>query len=426
MPTAMPLRAVDQQVRERAPAGRAAPSRSRRSSAGNRPCPCRCRPAAASAARASRDLGVAHRRRRIAVDRAEIALPVDQRHAHRERLRHAHHGVVDRQRRRAGGICPSRRRPRGPICGTACPACSRLSCMPNRMRRCTGFSPSRASGSARRRSPSWRSRGRSGASPLRASPAAWRREVREGWGNRSIRSRFAGVRGRPVGVPAVAGSIAGPAVAAHPWPRLAHGSCVSGLATFNRCRLGVGYGVTRIDFPPLPATAARDRRGGSARRGRASRGLPRSPPSGGRRSGRHPRRRRRRGRAPAAPVGAAHQHRVAALELAFHRAHPGRQQELPARSARRRAGVDRERARGLQAAGDPALARASGPRARRGTRCSARPRPARRSGCAAWPRAITMAQPAWVAIRAAASLVPIPPEPNSRAAARRPSPRSRA
>ncbi len=42
-------------------------------------------------------LGVAHRRRRIAVDRAEIALPVDQRHPHRERLRHAHHGVVDRR-----------------------------------------------------------------------------------------------------------------------------------------------------------------------------------------------------------------------------------------------------------------------------------------------------------------------------------------
>ena len=40
--------------------------------------------------------GVAHRRRRIVVDRAEIALPVDQRHAHREVLRHAHQRVVDR------------------------------------------------------------------------------------------------------------------------------------------------------------------------------------------------------------------------------------------------------------------------------------------------------------------------------------------
>ena len=40
--------------------------------------------------------GVAHRRRRIAVDRAEIALPVDQRHAQRPVLRHAHQGIVDR------------------------------------------------------------------------------------------------------------------------------------------------------------------------------------------------------------------------------------------------------------------------------------------------------------------------------------------
>ena len=42
-------------------------------------------------------LGVAHGRRRIAVHRAEIALAVDQRQAHGEILRHAHHGVVDRR-----------------------------------------------------------------------------------------------------------------------------------------------------------------------------------------------------------------------------------------------------------------------------------------------------------------------------------------
>ena len=41
-------------------------------------------------------LGVAHGRRRIAVDRAEIALSVDQRQAHGEILRHAHQRVVDR------------------------------------------------------------------------------------------------------------------------------------------------------------------------------------------------------------------------------------------------------------------------------------------------------------------------------------------
>ena len=41
-------------------------------------------------------LGVSHGRRRIVVDRAEIALPVDQRQAQREILRHAHQRVVDR------------------------------------------------------------------------------------------------------------------------------------------------------------------------------------------------------------------------------------------------------------------------------------------------------------------------------------------
>ncbi len=40
--------------------------------------------------------GVSIGRRRIAVDRAEIALAVDQRHAHGEVLRHPHHRVVDR------------------------------------------------------------------------------------------------------------------------------------------------------------------------------------------------------------------------------------------------------------------------------------------------------------------------------------------
>jgi hypothetical protein len=40
--------------------------------------------------------GVTHRRRVVAVDRAEVALAVDQRIAQREVLRHAHHGVVHR------------------------------------------------------------------------------------------------------------------------------------------------------------------------------------------------------------------------------------------------------------------------------------------------------------------------------------------
>ena len=42
-------------------------------------------------------LGVALRRGRVAVDRAEIALAVEQRHPHREVLRHAHQRVIDRQ-----------------------------------------------------------------------------------------------------------------------------------------------------------------------------------------------------------------------------------------------------------------------------------------------------------------------------------------
>ena len=42
-------------------------------------------------------LGVAVGRRRVAVDAAEVPLPVDQRVAQREVLRHAHHRVVDRR-----------------------------------------------------------------------------------------------------------------------------------------------------------------------------------------------------------------------------------------------------------------------------------------------------------------------------------------
>ena len=94
-------------------------------------------------------LGVPHGRGRVAVDRAEVALPVHQRIAHGERLRHADQRVVDRRSRRAGGTCPCT----SPVI-LAHLRVGRLgarpiSCMPNRMRRCTGFSPSRTSGSAR-------------------------------------------------------------------------------------------------------------------------------------------------------------------------------------------------------------------------------------------------------------------------------------
>ena len=50
--------------------------------------------------------GVPHGRGRIAIDGAEISLAVDQRIAHGESLRHADQRVVDRARRRADGICP--------------------------------------------------------------------------------------------------------------------------------------------------------------------------------------------------------------------------------------------------------------------------------------------------------------------------------
>ena len=51
-------------------------------------------------------LGVAHGRRRIAVDRTEIALAIDQRQAERELLRHAHQRVIDRLVAMRDGIYP--------------------------------------------------------------------------------------------------------------------------------------------------------------------------------------------------------------------------------------------------------------------------------------------------------------------------------
>ena len=96
MPTAMPPAPLTSRFGKRAGRTVGSRSRCRRSSAGSRRCPCRCRRAAPSATLGQARLGVAHRRRRIAVHRAEIALPVDQRQAHREVLRHAHQRVVDR------------------------------------------------------------------------------------------------------------------------------------------------------------------------------------------------------------------------------------------------------------------------------------------------------------------------------------------
>ena len=63
-------------------------------------------------------LGVAHRGGGVVVDRAEVALAVDERVAQRELLRHPDQRVVDRRSRREGGTCPSPRRRCRRTCGT--------------------------------------------------------------------------------------------------------------------------------------------------------------------------------------------------------------------------------------------------------------------------------------------------------------------
>ena len=113
-------------------------------------------------------LGVALGRRRIAVHRAEIALAVDQRQAHREVLRHPHHRVVDRECRRAGGTCPSRRRRCAPICDSR----GSTHCRSSASNRGCGDAPASARRARRagraRRSRSSRNRDTSAASPLRS------------------------------------------------------------------------------------------------------------------------------------------------------------------------------------------------------------------------------------------------------------------
>ncbi len=109
-------------------------------------------------------LGVAHGRGRIAVERAEIALPVDQRHAHGEVLRHPAPARRRSPGRHADGTCPSPRRPRRPTCDRACSS----PCPFRAWRRECGGAPAsarRAHRAARAtRSRSWRNRRRSAAS----------------------------------------------------------------------------------------------------------------------------------------------------------------------------------------------------------------------------------------------------------------------
>jgi hypothetical protein len=93
MPTAMPPEPLTSRFGTRD--GRTVGSFSESSKFGrSRRTPCRCRREARSRARQAR-LGVAVGRRRVAVDRAEVALAVDERVAHREVLREADHRVVD-------------------------------------------------------------------------------------------------------------------------------------------------------------------------------------------------------------------------------------------------------------------------------------------------------------------------------------------
>ena len=94
-------------------------------------------------------LGVAHSRGGVAVDRTEVALAVDQRVAHGKVLRHAHERVVDRgiavRVILAQHVADDAR-------AISCKAGSSTlfdSCIANSTRRCTGFRPSRTSGSAR-------------------------------------------------------------------------------------------------------------------------------------------------------------------------------------------------------------------------------------------------------------------------------------
>ncbi len=95
-------------------------------------------------------LGVAVGGRRVAVDGAEVALPVDERHAHAPSPAPCAPARRRRRRRRAGGSCPSRRR-RSWRTSRPCGRTSgcRSWYIAYRMRRCTGLRPSRTSGRAR-------------------------------------------------------------------------------------------------------------------------------------------------------------------------------------------------------------------------------------------------------------------------------------
>jgi hypothetical protein len=95
------------------------------------------------------DFGVAHRRGVVAVDRAEVALAVDQHVAQRKVLRHAHDGVVDRGVAVRVVLADDVADDARALLVGRFQSLFDSSCMANSTRRCTGFRPSRTSGSAR-------------------------------------------------------------------------------------------------------------------------------------------------------------------------------------------------------------------------------------------------------------------------------------
>ena len=175
------------------PAGRSAPDRTRRSSAGNRPCPCRCRSAG-------------HQRPGQGAPRCSASPPADRRPSSRScpgrrsapgAWRSPGPCAPTRRRWRPGhadGTCPSRRR----RCVRTCAAAGHIRSRPRASRRGSGDAP--ASGRRARRaalaprSRSWRNRGRSAASPPRSGRplrggAGWKPKLNCPAGERTLKHR---------------------------------------------------------------------------------------------------------------------------------------------------------------------------------------------------------------------------------------------
>ena len=142
------LRAVRQQIREAARQHHSALSTGRHSSGETRRRPRRC-PRARAARLRSCALRCSDRRRdyrRRCCRNCPARPPADSARRNPARGAPARRRSIDR---RADGTSPSRRRRSWRTFLNGVPGSSRSSRMPYRMRRCTGFRPSRASGNAR-------------------------------------------------------------------------------------------------------------------------------------------------------------------------------------------------------------------------------------------------------------------------------------